>query len=163
MTIDIIDITLPEYADLSAVQISMVRSAQAKKDKLTAEAAERKTQIFYLALGNYTARSYALKCEREEIDEKLNKDVTAVREDLIHQLAYESLGSEGNEQGPYRYPENPNYNLSYSQRFLVVRNYYMQATDDPNARLQAFAMDTLAKEYLGEFYRTLYELLASYC
>ena len=52
MTIDIIDITLPEYADLSAVQLSMVRAAQAKKDKLTAEAAERKTQIFYLALGN---------------------------------------------------------------------------------------------------------------
>ena len=119
MTIDIIDITLPEYADLSAVQLSMVRSAQAKKDKLTAEAAERKTQIFYLALGNNTARSSALKCEREEIDEKLNKDVTAVREDLIHQLAYESLGSEGNDKGPYRYPENPNYNLTYSQRFWL--------------------------------------------
>ena len=25
----------------------------------------------------------------------------------------------------YRYPENPNYSLSNSQRFLVVRQYYM--------------------------------------
>ena len=163
MTIDIIDITLPEYADLSAVQLSMVRAAQAKKDKLTAEAAERKTQIFYLALGNNTARSSALKCEREEIDEKLNKDVTAVREDLIHQLAYESLGSEGNDKGPYRYPENPNYNLTDSQRFLVVRAYYMGVTSDADARLQAFAMDSLARSYLGEYYQTLYDLLASYC
>ena len=50
-----------------------------------------------------------------------------------------------------------------SQRFLVVRNYYMTITDDPDARLQAYAMDTLAQSYLGEFYATLYDLLASYC
>ena len=85
------------------------------------------------------------------------------KEDLLYQLAYEALGSEGDENGPYRYPENPNYNLSPSQRFLVVRNYYMQATDDPDARLQAYAMDTLARQYLGEYYTTLYDLLASYC
>lgn len=89
--------------------------------------------------------------------------MTAVREDLIHQLAYESLGSEGNDKGPYRYPENPNYNLTYSQRFLVVRAYYMGVTSDADARLQAFAMDSLARSYLGEYYQTLYDLLASYC
>ena len=89
--------------------------------------------------------------------------IEVVKEDLLYQLAYEALGSEGDENGPYRYPENPNYNLSPSQRFLVVRNYYMQATDDPDARLQAYAMDTLARQYLGEYYTTLYDLLASYC
>lgn len=163
MTIDIIDITQPEYANLSAVQLSMVRSAQAKKDKLTAEAAERKTQIFYLALSNNTARSSALKNEENAIDEQLNADVAAVREDLKYQLAYESLGSEGNDKGPYRYPENPNYNLTYSQRFLAVRAYYMGITSDADARLQAYAMDSLARAYLGEYYQTLYDLLASYC
>lgn len=86
-----------------------------------------------------------------------------MREDLNHQLAYESIGSEGNENGPYRYPENPNYSLSNSQRFLVVRQYYMGVTTNAEARLQAYAMDTLARSYLGEFYQTLYELLASYC
>ena len=35
--------------------------------------------------------------------------------------------------------------------------------EDPDARLQAYAMDTLARSYLGEFYQTLYYLLASYC
>ena len=86
-----------------------------------------------------------------------------MKDDLDYQLAYEALGSEGDENGPYRYPENPNYNLVPSQRFLVVRNYYMQSTDDPDARLAAYAADTLARSYLGEFYATLYSLLASYC
>ena len=58
---------------------------------------------------------------------------------------------------------NPNYNLTPSQRFLVVRNYYMQSTEDPDARLAAYAQDTLARQYLGEFYVTLYDLLAAYC
>lgn len=100
---------------------------------------------------------------RERIDSEAEAQIEVVKEDLLYQLAYEALGSEGDENGPYRYPENPNYNLSPSQRFLVVRNYYMQATDDPDARLQAYAMDTLARQYLGEYYTTLYDLLASYC
>ena len=37
MTIDIVDLTSPDYANLSPVQLSMVRAAQAKKDKLVKE------------------------------------------------------------------------------------------------------------------------------
>ena len=39
----------------------------------------------------------------------------------------------------------------------------MAAVEEPNARLQAFAIDFLAREYLGEFYQTLYDLFLSYC
>ncbi len=162
MTIDIIDLTSPEYSDLSPVQLAMVRVAQAKKDELLEEAKRDKAELLYLMLGNQTARSTAVTRENARIDAEAQRQVDAVREDLLHQLAYEALGSEGNANGPYRYPENPNYNLGYSQRFLVVRNYYMQATDDPHARLQAYSMDSLAREYLGEFYATLYDLLSSY-
>ncbi len=163
MVIDIIDLSDENYKNLSAVQLAMVRAAQAKKDKLLSEADELCGELFRMALSNNAVRSTALRDRLAKERADAQRQVEAVRADLLYQIAYEGIGSEGNEQGPYRYPENPNYNLSYSQRFLVVRNYYMQATDDPNARLQAFAMDTLAKEYLGEFYRTLYELLASYC
>ncbi len=163
MVIDIIDLSDENYKNLSAVQLAMVRAAQAKKDKLLSEADELCGELFRMVLSNNALRSTALRDRLAKERADAQRQVEAVRADLLYQIAYEGIGSEGNEQGPYRYPENPNYNLSYSQRFLVVRNYYMQATDDPNARLQAFAMDTLAKEYLGEFYRTLYELLASYC
>ena len=163
MVIDIIDLSDENYKNLSAVQLAMVRAAQAKQDKLLSEADELCGELFRMALSNNALRSTALRDRLAKERADAQRQVEAVRADLLYQIAYEGIGSEGNEQGPYRYPENPNYNLSYSQRFLVVRNYYMQATDDPDARLQAFAMDTLAKEYLGEFYRTLYELLASYC
>lgn len=163
MTIDIIDLGDPQYADLSPVQLSMVRVAQGKKDAILAKANDAVRQLIYLLTANDIARSTVRERERARIEAQAEADVETVREDLLHQLAYESLGSEGNESGPYRYPENPNYNLTYSQRFLIVRNYYMEITSDPDARLQAYAGDTLARAYLGEFYQTLYELLASYC
>ncbi len=163
MTIDIIDLTQPEYSNLSPVQLAMVRVAQGKKDKLTAEAEEEKREYVYQLIANHTYESSTRTMGERAIDAKLTADVDVVREDLLYQLAYEALGSEGNENGPYRYPENPNYNLSVSQRFLVVRQYYMDITDDPQARIRAYAMDTLARTYLGEYYQTLYDLLASYC
>lgn len=163
MTIDIVDLTDPNYSDLSPVQLAMVRAAQAKKDKILAEAEEEKERYFYMMLANNVVRSSALEAKKKAIDNEAAAEIERVKSDLDYQLAYEALASEGNENGPYRYPENPNYNLSYSQRFLVVRQYYMEVTSDPDARLQAYSMDTLAREYLGEYYQTLYELLASYC
>ena len=163
MTIDIIDLTDPEYADLNAVQLSMVRVAQGKKDDILARAEEEKTQLKNQLIANNFARSSVFEYTAQRIDDAATAEVEVVKEDLLYQLAYESLGTEGNEMGPYRYPENPNYNLTASQRFLVVRNYYMDVTDDPNARLQSYSMDSLARTYLGEFYSTLYDLLASYC
>ena len=162
MTIDIIDLTDPDYADLNAVQLAMVRAAQVKKDKIVAEADDAVRELFYLLLKNDNARSYVRTKEEARIRAQADAEIEAVREDLLYQLAYESIGSEGNEYGPYRYPENPNYNLTYAQRFLVVRNYYMQVESNPTARLEAFGMDSLARSYLGEFYQTLYEQLASY-
>lgn len=163
MEIDIIDLNDPNYQNLSPVQLAMVRAAQTKKNKILAEAEEEKGELFRLLLSNRMARSSALRDRNAEIDEEAEKEIKAVRSDLAYQLAYEGIGQEGDENGPYRYPENPNYNLAYAQRFLVVRNYYMQATDDPAARLQAYSMDSLARIYLGEYYQTLYELFASYC
>ena len=163
MTIDIVDLTDEKYADLNAVQMAMVRAAQVKKNEIVAEADEEKASIQRQLVANNFARSYVQVMANARINMAQYKAIEALKEDLDYQLAYESLGSEGNEQGPYRYPENPNYNLTPSQRFLVVREYYMSVTDDPDARLQAYTVDSLARTYLGEYYATLYDLLASYC
>ena len=162
MTIYIIDLSDPQYADLNAVQMSMVRVAQVKKNNLLAELEEEKKALFFRLLERGTVRAYARIREETRLTDAANAEVDAVREDLLQQLAYEALSSEGNENGPYRYPDNPNYNLSYSQRFLLVRNYYMEVESDAAARLEAYRMDSLARTYLGDFYQTLYDLLASY-
>ena len=163
MTIDIVDLTDEKYADLNAVQMAMVRAAQVKKNEIVAEADEEKASIQRQLVANNFARSYVQVMANARINTAQYKAIEALKEDLDYQLAYESLGSEGNEQGPYRYPENPNYNLTPSQRFLVVREYYMSVTDDLVAGLKAYTVDSLAWTYLGEYYATLYDLLASYC
>lgn len=163
MTIDIVDLSSADYSNLSPVQLAMVRAAQKKKDKLVEEAEEEKRELKYFMMSNNTARSTALQFAIAAIESKKQSDVETVKSDLDYQLAYEAIGSEGNENGPYRYPQNPNYNLGYSERFLVVRQYYMDVTSDPNARLNAYRADSLARTYLGEYYQTLYDLLLSYC
>ena len=163
MTIDIVDLTDEKYSDLNAVQMAMVRAAQVKKNEIVAEAEEEKASIQRALVANNFARSYVQVMANARINAAQLEAINALKEDLDYQLAYEALASEGNEIGPYQYPSNPNYNLTPSQRFLVVREYYMSVTDDPDARLQAYAGDTLARSYLGEYYATLYDLLASYC
>ncbi len=162
MTIDIIDLTDPKYADLNAVQLAMVRAAQAEKNKAVAHCEEEIKELFYYFLGRNTARASALSEETEQLRTERDEEVERIREDLLYRLATEALGNEGNEYGPYRYPENPNYGLSYSQRFLIVREYYMSMAGDAASRLEAYRLDTLARTYLGDFYATLYDLLASY-
>ena len=163
MAIDIIDLTDPRYANLTPVMLAMVREAQAKKDAMVLAAAGTKKNLFKRMLRDNVVYSVTREYEEKAIDERLQEKIEALRADLHYSLAYEGFATEGNEYGPYRYPENPNWNLAPSQRFLVVRQYYMDVTNDPNARLQAYSMDDLARSYLGDFYRTLYDLLASYC
>lgn len=163
MTIDIIDLNDPQFSDLNPVQMSMVRVAQQKKNNIEARVTSEIDSLLTLLLGNETVRGSMYDRERARIRADADDEIEGVREDLLYQLAYEAMGSEGNDAGPYRYPENPNYNLSYSQRFLVVRQYYMDAVSEPYARLEAYRMDTLARTYLGDFYETLYDILAGYC
>ena len=163
MEIDIVDLTAEEYQNLNAVQISMVRVAQAKKNALLKAAEEKKKAVLRKLVFNRFEYSTLYPAETERIDAEAQEEIRVLQDDLKHQLAYEQLLQTGNENGLYSYPENPNYYLPYNERFLIVRNYYMNRTSDPNARLAAFQGDTLAREYLGEYYATLHDLLASYC
>lgn len=162
MVIDIVDLDEEQFQNLTSVQLSMVRAAQAKKDKILKSAEEKKEKFLRTLLSNRVARSTMIEDYGASADRDAETEIAVVKEDLLYQLAYEGAYSDGNEFGPYSYPENPNYKLASPQRFLIVRDYYMHITTDAEARLEAYAMDTLAKSYLGEYYQTLYDLLASY-
>lgn len=162
MVIDIIDLNEEEYQNLTSVQLAMVRAAQAQKDKILENAREEKEKMLCKFLSANVARSSLRADYDAQIDGEAEAKIGVVREDLLYQLAYEGANADGNEFGPYAYPENPNYNLAAPQRFLVVRDYYMHVTSNAQARLEAYAMDSLARSYLGQYYQTLYDLLASY-
>lgn len=162
MDVDIIDLNDEAYADLTNVQLAMVYSAQANKNSVLAQAESDKKKLLKKLLTQNVARSSMRRDYEKSVDEQAQREVDVIREDLLYRLAYESQYSDSNEFGPYRYPENPNYSLNYAQRFLVVRDYYMHLTNDAQARLQAYGIDSLAVEYLGDYYQTLYDLLSSY-
>ena len=163
MEIDIIDLSDPCYSSLSPVQLALVRAAQVKKNKIVASMAEKKQKFIDKLVSNHFTRSLFFSVQQNVFDEEIERDVDMLREELLYELAYKTNGNEGNEFGPYSYPENPDYSLTDSQRFIVVRQYYMDLTNDPEARLAAYAGDSLARVYLGKYYQTLYDLLRSYC
>lgn len=160
MTIDIIDLADPHYEHLTPTQLTHVRAAQERKNQILAAAEKKKRTLLYTMLENNVARSSMREMQEETIDSKAQEEIEFVRNDLLYKLIYQS-GLDGNEYGPYSYPDNPDYTLSEVQRFLVVRDYYMKIKD-ARTRVIVFELDTFAQEYLGMFYRTLYDLLYSY-
>jgi hypothetical protein len=53
------------------------------------------------------------------------------------------------------------YSLSYNERYVIVRDYYM-SIDDANERLTLYSADEVAKAYLNQYYSTLFNLFYSY-
>ncbi len=85
--IDIIDLTLPEYSELNAVQLAMVRAAQSKKNAVLAASAKQKKTIFMKMLANGVARASARKARETEIEIQAQCDVETIKADLLYQLA----------------------------------------------------------------------------
>lgn len=176
MEIDIIDLTDPEYSDLSPEGLELVHKAQRKKNEILKKVDEDIEEMFESLIDRHFERTTEFRQYKLFLNKKAEEEIEILKEDLVFDLAYKVKPSDsGSEEGgggsegggesgdTYRYPDNPDYSLGYSDRYQVVRKYYMNATSDPNVRLRAYSNDTLAKEYLGEFYQTLYDLLASYC
>lgn len=163
MEIDIIDLTANEYKTLNGAQLALVRIAQLRKNKILGQASlDKAAAIRKLADHNFV-RSTIYTAEQERIDAEAAEKIEILKNDLLYQISNKKLQSTGASGTTYAYPYNPNYNLSDSERYTVVKNYYMTYMNDPNARLEAYKTDTLARAYLGEYYQTLYSYLASYC
>ena len=57
MTIDIVDLTDPEYSDLNAVQVAMVREAQQKKNEILERAEQQKEEYLSMLIAGDMARN----------------------------------------------------------------------------------------------------------
>ena len=53
------------------------------------------------------------------------------------------------------------YSLTYSERYVIVRDYYL-SIEDPDERMTLYAADGVAKNYLSSYYKTLYNVLSTY-
>ena len=164
MTFDIIDITEAEVKKLDSVRLKLLRTAQQKKNelyhKLENELAEQKRLIYSNGMGNSTLYSQI----SAELTAEYEYQVEIVREQLNFSM---SLGEPtlGHEMGPTGNNGTNgyivNYELSYMERYIEVRDYYL-TIEDPNERIQILRQDQVARQYLGSYYNTLFNYLVQF-
>ena len=154
MIIDIINYTDEQYAKLSEEQILEVQSAQLKKNKLLtkmqAELDKEKHRL--VKNGVYFSKIFSLY--QEKLQQQYDLEVEQLRESLLFYLRFSAKPSDSEtEAAPYEV----DYSLSIADRYALVKEHYLTAYDDPQARLDAFKMDTVALQYLGEMYSFVYD------
>lgn len=161
MKFDIIELTEEQVKKLSAVQAKLLRTAQQKKDELYIKA-EKEIKIC-TALA-HTARmhgSTVLAHKIAETENERDRQVALLTDNLIYGMSLnEPTGGDvtGGNAGDGYVVDN---SLSYSERYVMVKEYYM-TIEDANERLALYAADNVAKSYLGEYYSALYNVLYSY-
>ena len=159
MKIDIIPLTDEEYAMLPTAKKRAVRNAQQKKNELY-ERINKELEIFrekVYAAGMKHSSLYETKKAAlfSESEDRCNE----IAEALLFELNSDKFLSGGTGvDGDVGYLVD--YSLSYNQRYIVVRDYYL-AIKDREERMRRYGADEVAKDYLGGYYETLYNVLAT--
>ena len=150
MEIDIISYTAEQLAELTPEQLKEVRSAQLKKNKMAKDLEERlaKERQKLIHKGTYFSDAWGLL--QKQLRKEHDKEVEILRDGLLFFLHY---SSKPEAEAPYPL----DYSLSAEERFYVVQAYYQNAYTDGTERFNAFKEDTVAKQYLGELYASLYD------
>ena len=163
MIFDIIDISQKEADELEIVQLKLLRTAQQKKNelevKLKTELEEYKIITFNNGMQNsslYTEYENAARAEYE-------RQVEVIREQLLFNMSLKEptadheTGDPGNDGTGYLV----DYSLTYLERYIQVRDYYM-TIPDPVERLALYRVDEVAMKYLASYYNTLYDYLIQF-
>ena len=155
MEIDIISFTDEQFARLTDEQLIEVKEVQLKKNKLLRNLEKSKTEEKYRLLKNGILNGSAYQKVCAQLQTAYDEEVENLRDGLLFYLRFSLRPKEEvEEESPYVV----DYSLTYEERIQVVRNYYETAYADAAARLEAFAKDEVALNYLGEYYAPLYEI-----
>ncbi len=164
MQFDIIPVTGTEVGKLSTAQLRLLRDAQNKKNELLIKA-ERELKAFSLSvMGAGMAYSSLIESKRRELDEEVWRKCAVIADDLLFDISAIGQSSEGGGGSGGDAPQTEyrvDYSLSYSERYVIVRDYYLRIKD-VSERMTKYASDEVAKKYLGTYYKTLYNVLATY-
>lgn len=163
MTFDIIEITEAEVENLATIRLKLLRTAQQKKNelyhKLQSTLGEQKRLIY----SNGMKDSSLLEQITAELTAEYNYQVEILKEQLLFNMSMgeptngdETGGSSGDEYGYV-----VDFELSYMERYIVVRNYYL-TIEDPNERVALLREDKMAKAYLGSYYDVLLNYLLQF-
>ena len=163
MIFDIISITQEEADLLETLQLKLLRTAQQKKNEL-----EQKLKV---QLDEYKSITYANGVQFSSLYEDFERKATAeyerqvevLREQLVFNMSLkepthdDETGGSGSDNSGYVV----DYELTYIERYIQVRDYYM-TIEDPNERLALYRADKVALKYLGSYYNFLYDYLIQF-
>ena len=164
MEFNIIDISEEELEKLTVVQMKMLRTAQQKKDELYHKM-KKDYAMFSKVVGTSGMRNSTIASDFwKDMYEEFDYKCAIIADNLIYNMSLnepttdDDMGGDGgDEQAGYIV----DYSLSYNERYIIVRDYYL-AIPDPDERMALYAADAVAKKYLGSYYGTLYNVLATY-
>ena len=164
MRFDIINLTETELAALTVVQMKMLRTAQQKKNDLVSKA-EKELKMFRALTLTAGMKNSTLYGEKEaELQKDVDGQCAVIADNLIYNMSLNEpttdgdIGGEGGDEGAGYIVD---YSLSYNERYVIVRDYYL-AIEDPNERMALYTADDTAKKYLSSYYTTLYNVLYTY-
>lgn len=164
MEFDIIPVTSAELSSLSVVQMKLLRTAQQKKDELERKAAKELKMYRAAVYTNGMKNSTLIASKEAELQEEVGAQVTVLADNLIYNMALneptspDDLGGDGGDESVGYIVD---YSLSYNERYVIVRDYYL-AIPDSAERMSLYGNDDVAKQYLSGYYSTLYNVLSTY-
>ena len=163
MEFDIISLSAEEVQALTTVQLKLLRTAQQKKNALEHEMQQELEVYRCLCYTNNVFRSSLYEDKKAELEQEYEYQVEILREQLIFNMSLNEpthdgeTGDDGGDDTAYIV----DYELSYLERYIIVRDYYM-SIEDPAERMALYTADEVAKQYLGSYYSTLYNYLGTY-
>jgi hypothetical protein len=144
--------------------MKMLRTAQQKKDELERKMRKELDLFKTLVMTNGMEYSTLVTQKEEYLQADVDEQVSVLADNLIYNMSLNEPttdGDLGESDADAMAGYIVDYSLSYNERYVIVRDYYM-AIDDPNERLTTYAADEVAKTYLNHYYSTLYNLFYSY-
>lgn len=163
MEFDILPLTGEEAEALSTIQLKLLRTAQQKKDALARTLEQELLTYKKLTYTDGMEYSSLYGDKEAELTAEYEYQVEILREQLLFNMSLSEptndgeTGDSGTDDSAYLV----DYELSYLERYIAVRDYYM-TIEDPDERLALYAADTVALDYLGSYYNSLYNYLYTY-
>ncbi|HIU80372.1 MAG TPA: hypothetical protein IAC67_05590 [Candidatus Coproplasma excrementipullorum] len=163
MDFDIIDLTEEEAESLSTIQLKLLRTAQQNKNELYHKLQQEINTYYCLCNTNNVYLGSLFTDKKAELEAEFDYQVAILKEQLIFNMSLseptndDETGSSGSDDSGYIV----DYELSYLERYIQVRDYYL-GIEDASERMALFAADETAQSYLGSYYTTLYNYLSTY-
>lgn len=159
MEFNIIEVTDAYYSNLTNLQRQLLRTAQKKKDELEHKAEKDIALFRRYIITNGVHNSTLLKQKTKEIYDELEYELSIIREQLLYSIDLNEPFPDDSDYENVGYLVD--YSLSYTDRYVIVREYYLSISD-PAERLSLYLADDVAKKYLDKYYTSLYNVLLTY-